>query len=206
MTVPDLPILEFATQEAWADWLHANHPSVDAIWLQFAKKNSGAASITYAEALDVALCYGWIDGQAKPVDERHWLQRFGGRRVRSKWSKRNCQKALQLIEQGKMQPAGMRQVEAAKADGRWEAAYDSPRNSEVPPDLLAAFAGHPRAAAFFATIDSANRYAILYRLQDAKRPETRARRIAEFVAMLAEEKTIHPPRRKREPKSRDLPS
>jgi uncharacterized protein YdeI (YjbR/CyaY-like superfamily) len=195
---PELEIRSFATLADWAEWLDEHHASVDALWLKFAKKESGIASITYAEALDMALCYGWIDGQAKGIDEIHWLQRFGVRRPRSKWSKRNRRKAEELIKSGRMKPAGVREVKAAKADGRWDAAYDSPRTATVPPDLQAELDANPDAKAFFATLDGTNRYAILYRIQEAKKPETRARRIAQFVAMLLEKKTIHPPRKKRE--------
>lgn len=196
---PDLPVLAFWSGEDWSEWLEANHDLIDAIRLKFAKKGSGQQSLTYAEALEAALCYGWIDGQAKPLDEVHWLQRFGTRRPRSKWSKRNCQLAMRLIEEGMMRPAGLRQVEAARLDGRWEAAYDSPRNAQVPADLQSALEANPKAAEFFTTLTSTNRYAILYRIQDAKRPETRARRIEQFVAMLSEGRTIHPQKTKAKP-------
>jgi uncharacterized protein YdeI (YjbR/CyaY-like superfamily) len=147
--------------------------------------------VSYPEALDVALCHGWIDGQKRPLDERFWLQRFTPRKARSRWSKRNRARAEQLIASGEMAPAGLREVERARADGRWEAAYDSHATATVPPDLQAALDEHPAASEFFAGLDSANRYAILYRIQEARRPETRARRIATFVAMLAEGRRIH---------------
>jgi len=147
--------------------------------------------VSYAEAVEQALCFGWIDGQKRSLDAHHWLQRFTPRRARSLWSKVNCEKALALIEQGRMQPAGLREVERARHDGRWEQAYDPPGRAQVPPDLEAAFARHPRAAAFFATLDGANRYAVLWRLQTAKRPETRARRIEQFVAMLERGEKLH---------------
>jgi uncharacterized protein YdeI (YjbR/CyaY-like superfamily) len=162
------------------------------VWLKIARKASGVASVSYAEALEVALCYGWIDGQKDKHDDDHWLQRFGPRQPRSKWSKVNRGKATALIEAGAMKPAGLREVERAKADGRWDAAYDSPSTATVPDDLQRALDEEPRAREFFATLDSANRYAILYRIQDAKKPETRARRIAKFVAMLSEHEKLHP--------------
>ena len=157
-----------------------------------AKKATGIPTVTYAEALDVALCYGWIDGQRKRVDEQWFIQRFTPRRARSNWSKVNRDKVERLIADGKMQPAGLREIERAKEDGRWDAAYDSPSAATVPDDLQQALDANPAAAAFFATLNSQNRFAILYRVQDAKRPETRARRIETFVAMLAEGKSVYP--------------
>jgi uncharacterized protein YdeI (YjbR/CyaY-like superfamily) len=140
----------------------------------------------------VALCYGWIDGQKAKGDDQHWLQRFTPRRSRSRWSKVNRDHVARLVDQGRMRPAGLAEVERAKADGRWEAAYDGPRTSSVPDDLAAALAANPAAATFFETLDRQNRFAVLYRVQDAKRPETRARRIEQYVAMLAEGKKLHP--------------
>jgi len=159
--------------------------------LQIAKKGSGATSVSYAEALEVALCYGWIDGQKLPLDGRFWLQRFTPRRPKSVWSRINTQKAEALIAQGKMQPAGLKQVEAAKADGRWAAAYASQRSAAPPDDFLAELDKNAAAKAFFATLNSVNRYAIYYRIQSAKKPETRDARIAKFVAMLADHQTLH---------------
>jgi len=159
--------------------------------LQIAKKGSGATSVSYAEALEVALCYGWIDGQKLPLDGRFWLQRFTPRRPKSVWSRINTRKVEALIAQGKMQPAGLKQVEAAKADGRWAAAYASQRSAAPPDDFLAELDKNPRAKAFFATLNSVNRYAIYYRIQSAKKPETRDARIAKFVAMLADHQTLH---------------
>jgi uncharacterized protein YdeI (YjbR/CyaY-like superfamily) len=159
--------------------------------LQIAKKGSGATSVSYAEALEVALCYGWIDGQKLPLDGRFWLQRFTPRRPKSVWSRINTQKAEALIAQGKMQPAGLKQVEAAKADGRWAAAYASQRSAAPPDDFLAELDKNPRAKAFFATLNSVNRYAIYYRIQSAKKPETRDARIAKFLAMLADHQKLH---------------
>jgi uncharacterized protein YdeI (YjbR/CyaY-like superfamily) len=190
--VPDnLTVLELADRDAWAAWLAAEHDSAPGVWLKIAKAGGGAETVSYPEALDVALCHGWIDGQKRPLDERFWLQRFTPRKARSRWSKRNRARAEQLIASGEMAPAGLREVERARADGRWEAAYDSHATATVPPDLQAALDEHPAASEFFAGLDSANRYAILYRIQEARRPETRARRIATFVAMLAEGRRIH---------------
>jgi uncharacterized protein YdeI (YjbR/CyaY-like superfamily) len=186
-----LPTILFASREAWASWLAGNHEDAEGVWLKFAKKGSGADSVTYAEAVEVALCYGWIDGQAAPCDDAYWLQRFTPRRARSRWSKINRDRAIALLERGEMQPAGLREVERAKADGRWDAAYASPRTATIPDDLQAALDADERARDFFATLDSANRYAILYRIQDAKKPETRARRIEKYVAMLREHRKIH---------------
>jgi uncharacterized protein YdeI (YjbR/CyaY-like superfamily) len=186
-------VLSFADQEGWRAWLADNHASApEGVWLQIAKKASGIESVDHPQALDVALCFGWIDGQRKGLDETHYLQRFTPRRSRSIWSKINRTKVEALIASGDMQPAGLAEIEKAKADGRWDAAYDGHRASTVPDDLAAAFADNPAAAAFFATLDSTNRYAILYRLQTAKKPETRARRLAQFVEMLSEQRTIHP--------------
>ena len=161
------------------------------------KQGRGAPALSYAEALDIALAWGWIDGQKRAHDDRAWLQRFTPRRARSAWSKINRDKAEALIRAGKMQPPGLREVERARQDGRWAAAYDSARTSQVPDDLARALARNKAAAAFFETLDSANRYAILYRVQTAKKPETRAARVARFVAMLANHQTLHPARQKR---------
>lgn len=157
-----------------------------------AKKDSGITSVNHAEALEVALCYGWIDGQRKAEDGKYFLQRFTPRTPRSTWSKINRDKALKLIEEGRMQPAGLAEVDRARADGRWDAAYDAQSVANVPPDLQAALDANPKAAAFFAKLDSRNRYAVLFRTQGAKKPETRARRIAQFVEMLAKGEKIHP--------------
>ena len=182
----------FSSQAAWRAWLDANHAIERGIWLMLAKQASGMSSVTYAEAVDSALCYGWIDGQKKAMDDMWWLQKFTPRRPKSPWSKINRQKAEQLIESGAMQLAGLRAVEAAKADGRWARAYDSPATSTIPPDLQAALDANVEAAAFFATLDSRNRYAILYRIQAARRAETRTNRIEQFVAMLSRHETLYP--------------
>jgi uncharacterized protein YdeI (YjbR/CyaY-like superfamily) len=195
----DLPVVGFATQADWAVWLASEHAASDGVWLRIARKDGGETSVSYAEALDVALCQGWIDGQKRPLDDRFWLQRFTPRKARSRWSKRNRDRAEQLIASGEMAPAGLDEVERARADGRWEAAYDSHTTATVPPDLQAALDADPGAAAFFAGLSSTNRYAILYRIQEARRPETRARRVASYVAMLSEGRTIHPEGRGRRP-------
>lgn len=186
-----LPIIAFASQAEWEGWLEIEHENSPGLWLKLAKKDSGIASPTYAEALDVALCYGWIDGQKASFDESFWLQRFTSRRAKSKWSQRNCARAEELIELGLMQAAGLREIESAKQDGRWDAAYEPQSAAQVPDDLQSKLDENPQAQAFFDTLDSRNRYAILYRIQDAKRPETRARRIEQFVAMLSEGKAIY---------------
>jgi uncharacterized protein YdeI (YjbR/CyaY-like superfamily) len=188
----DLPIISFASREDWEGWLHAQHATAKGLWLKLAKKGSGINSVTYDEALQSALCYGWIDGQKGSFDEQYWLQRFTPRGPRSKWSKINRDKATELLAQDRMQPAGLEQVLKAQQDGRWDAAYEGQRTATVPDDLQRELDGNPKAKAFFATLDSANRYAILYRLQDAKKPETRARRLAKYVAMLSEREKLHP--------------
>ena len=192
MTGADLPIMSFESMSAWRTWLDTEHGSAAGVWLKIAKKDAGVASVSYGDALSVALCYGWIDGQKRPFDDAWWLQRFTPRKSGSRWSKINRQKAQELIDSGLMRPAGQREVDAALADGRWAAAYDGSRTATVPDDLAAALTGNEAAAAFFATLDGRNRYAILYRVQEAKRPETRARRIDTFVTMLANGEKIHP--------------
>jgi uncharacterized protein YdeI (YjbR/CyaY-like superfamily) len=182
----------FADTEAWSAWLASHHASSRGVWLKIAKKASSTASITYAEALEVALAWGWIDGQKRKLDEASWLQRFTPRAPRSMWSKINREKAIALIAAGKMMPSGLAEVERAKKDGRWDRAYESQRGASVPEDLEAALVKNPRAKKFFATLDSRNRYAILFRVQHAKKAETRARRIAQFVEMLAKGEKLHP--------------
>jgi len=182
---------EFSTRAAWGKWLAAHHDDVDGVWLKFAKKGTGVTTVTYDEALEVALCYGWIDTQVRRLDETYYLQRFTPRRARSKWSKRNTELATRLIESGAMRPPGLAEVERAKADGRWQAAYAGPAAATVPEDLERALAANKRARELFATLSSRNRYAILYRIEDARRPETRARRIAQIVEMLARGETFH---------------
>jgi uncharacterized protein YdeI (YjbR/CyaY-like superfamily) len=188
----ELPVLAFAAPRAWGAWLEKHHAASKGLWLKIAKKDSGVASVTYAEALEVALAWGWIDGQRRAHDAAAFLQKFTPRGPRSIWSKINREKVLALIEAGAMKPSGLAEVERAKQDGRWEAAYDSPSRAVVPEDLLAALNANPAAQAFFQTLNAANRYAILFRLQTAKKAETRTRRIALFVEMLARREKLHP--------------
>jgi uncharacterized protein YdeI (YjbR/CyaY-like superfamily) len=187
----DLPEVPFASQSDFAAWLAEHDESSPGVWIKLAKKGSGIASVTYAEALDVALCHGWIDGQTRSIDDTWYLQKFTPRTARSKWSKRNVGKIAELTAAGRMRPRGIAEVERAKADGRWEAAYDSPANATVPDDLQAALDASPAALTMFGTLSSRNRYAILFRISDAKKPETRARRIDKFVQMLADGQTIY---------------
>jgi uncharacterized protein YdeI (YjbR/CyaY-like superfamily) len=190
--VTELPVLEFAHTSAWLRWLEQHHATSRGVFIKFAKKGSPRHTISYQEALDGALRWGWIDGQAKPYDAHAWLRKFTPRGARSVWSKINRQKALGLIARGEMQAPGLAEVERAQRDGRWEAAYDSPRTAAVPEDLSAALARNRLAQAFFAQLNAANRYAILWRLQTAKRAETRVRRIEQFIAMLAKGEKLHP--------------
>src|SRR4051794_31542266 len=182
----------FEHQEAWAAWLELHYADSPGLWLRHAKKASGRASVTYDEALEVALCYGWIDGQKKSYDEASWLQKWTPRGAKSIWSKINREKALKLIESGQMKPAGVAAIERAKQDGRWDAAYDSHSTATVPSDLQAALNGNAEASAFFTTLNSTNRYAILFRIQTAKKPETRAKRIQEFIGMLERHEKLYP--------------
>jgi uncharacterized protein YdeI (YjbR/CyaY-like superfamily) len=189
--MPDqLAIRGFASAKALRTWLAKQHAKSPGIWLKIPKRGSGEAGPTYAEALDEALCFGWIDSQKATFDDSFFLQRFTPRGPKSKWSKINRDKVAALIEAGRMQPAGLAAVEAAKQDGRWDAAYDSHRTATVPPDLQLALDANPKAKKFFAGLTSQNRFAILYRIHDAKRPDTRARRIEKFVAMCARGETI----------------
>ncbi len=192
MPSDELPIVGFATKEEFAAWLDASHSTVPGLWLKYAKKASGIESITHAEAVEVALRYGWIDGQGHGIDDRFWRVRFKPRARRSRWSKINRTTAERLIEAGEMMPAGLREVAAARADGRWEAAYASASQATVPDDLRAALDASPAATAFFETLNSRNRYAILHRVEEAKREETRARRITKYVAMCEANEKIHP--------------
>jgi uncharacterized protein YdeI (YjbR/CyaY-like superfamily) len=190
---PDpLPVMAFESTQAWDAWLSAHHASSRGLWLKIAKKGSAGQSISYSDALDVALCHGWIDGQKGRHDDHYWLQRFTPRKPGSNWSKINTERAAALIASGRMSPAGLREVERAQADGRWERAYQSQSRITVPEDLARALAANPRAREFFDTLDGTNRYAVLYRIASAKRPETRVKRIDTFVAMLSEHKKIHP--------------
>ena len=197
MATNDLPVKTFKSAKAWETWLAKQHAKSDGLWLQLAKKDSGIASATYPEAVEVALCYGWIDGLKRPLDGNYWIQHFTPRRPRSRWSVINKAKVEALIEAGRMQPAGLREVEAARADGCWEAAYPGTSTMEVPDDFAVALAKHPKARAAFEALSRTNRYAFLFRVHDAKRPETRARRIAEFFERIARGETLYP---QREPK------
>ncbi|MGH3471272.1 MAG: YdeI/OmpD-associated family protein [Nocardioidaceae bacterium] len=187
----DLPIIAFASSEAWEGWLDTNHASAAGVWVKIAKKGSGISTVTYQEAVEGALCYGWIDGQKASYDGQWFLQRFTQRRSRSMWSEVNVAKIDELTAAGRMQPAGLAAVEKAKADGRWDAAYGRRAFHEVPADLQAALDADPAAGDFFAGVSRTNRYAILFRIHQAKRPETRARRIEQFVAMLAAGQTLY---------------
>lgn len=187
----DTPV-ECTTVAAWERWLKHHHATAAGVWIRMAKKASGIASVDHPEALEVALCYGWIDGQRKGDGDQYFLQRFTPRTARSTWSKINRDKMLKLIDDGRMQPAGLAEIERARADGRWDAAYDAQSVAVVPPDLQAALDANRKAKAFFATLDSRNRFAILFRTQGAKKPETRARRIAQFVEMLAKGEKVYP--------------
>jgi uncharacterized protein YdeI (YjbR/CyaY-like superfamily) len=187
---PSNPIA-FDSPDALEAWLANHHADAREVWVKIAKKGSGIPSVTYPEAVELALCYGWIDGQMRSLDDQFYAQRFTPRGPRSRWSKLNREKVARLIETGRMQPPGLREVERAKADGRWDAAYDAPSTATVPGDLREALRQDPRAEAFFAELDGRNRYAILHRIQEAKRPETRRRRIEQLVAMLAERKKLY---------------
>ena len=191
-TSAELPILDCESQSDWIAWLEDHHDTSPGVRLQIAKKNSGRRSVSYAEAVDTALCYGWIDGQRGALDDKFFLQRFRPRRPKSVWSKLNRAKVTKLISEGKMQPAGLKQIEAAKKDGRWDAAYASPANSTIPEDFQAALDKNPKAQAFFETLTKANRYSICWRIQNAKKPDIRRAKIEQFITMLGEHKKLHP--------------
>jgi uncharacterized protein YdeI (YjbR/CyaY-like superfamily) len=190
-TERDLPVKRFASRAAWDTWLRRHHETSQGVWLEMAKKGSAERSVSHAAALEVALCCGWIDGQTASVDAEWYRQRFTPRTSRSKWSRINRESVEQLHLRGLLTPAGVREMEAAKKNGRWERAYASQRAMTVPPDLEAQLKKSPRARRFFEQLDSKNRYAVLYRLQDAKRPETRERRLEKFVRMLEARETLH---------------
>jgi uncharacterized protein YdeI (YjbR/CyaY-like superfamily) len=196
-TKSDRPIIAFESQQAWNDWLAAQAADSEGLWLKLAKKSSGIASVSRSEAVDTALCHGWIDGQLDSFDDKYSLVRFTPRRQASKWSERNRSRALELIKLGQMLPAGMKEVERAQKDGRWGAAYAPQSTADVPDDLRAALAKNKKASKFFEALDRVNRYSILYRIHNAKKPETRAAHVKKFVAMLAAAETIHPPKSKR---------
>ncbi|QGZ59802.1 YdeI/OmpD-associated family protein [Paraburkholderia acidiphila] len=186
------PRLTFLDQSEWENWLTQNGGTSSGVWLRLAKKGAGQSTLTYEQALESALCHGWIDGQKQTESEEYWLQRFTRRSAKSIWSRLNKDRAEALIAAGRMHPSGMREIDKAKADGRWEAAYPSASHSVVPDDLQAALDSNPEASAFFATLNGRNRYAILFRLQNAKKPATRTRKIEEFIGMLNRGETIHP--------------
>ena len=188
----NLPIIAFATQQDWEGWLRENHTTIRGVWLKIAKKETGILSLTYAEALESALCYGWIDGQKASCDEQYWLQKFTPRGPKSMWSQVNCDKATALLASDRMQPAGRRQVELAKADGRWEAAYQSQSKITIPDDFQGELDNNQKAKEFFTTLNSVNRYAILYRIHTAKKPETRSARIKKFIEMLSNHEKLYP--------------
>ena len=188
---PDLLLIPFSSPSEWEQWLEQNHAVSKGIWLQMFKKGSGIASVIYAEALDVALCYGWIDGQIKSIDELSYMQRFTPRRPKSLWSKRNIEHVARLVKEGRMKPAGIKEAEAAKADGRWEIAYDPQSSMTMPQDFIIELSKDSKASAFYESLNKANKYAVAWRIQTAKRPETREKRIKEIVEMLAREEKFH---------------
>lgn len=188
----ELPILYFERQQDWAAWLNENHATSSGVWLQLAKKGADVSSVSYDEAVETALCFGWIDGQKQAHSDQFWLQKFTRRSDKSVWSKINRDKALALIKVKKMKPAGLKEIELAKLDGRWDAAYDSSSKATVPSDFQFALDGNARAKAFFGTLDSRNRYAVLFRIQTAKKAETRAKRISQFILMLERHEKVHP--------------
>lgn len=187
----ELPILPFPNKKKWTDWLTKQHDKSGGVWLKLAKKDSGIASVTYDEALESALCYGWIDGQKKSLDDKYWLQKFTPRGPKSIWSKINTEKVERLIKSGEMMPAGLKAIEAAKKDGRWDAAYASQKNISIPEDFRAALDRNQKAKDFFATLKSAERYSFLFRIQTAKKAETRAKRIQQFIEMLEKNEKFH---------------
>jgi len=188
----NLPIMPFETQQDWEAWLEEHYADTKGIWLKIAKKEASSPSVSYAEALEGALCFGWIDGQKASFDDRYWLQKFTPRTAKSIWSKVNCEKATALIAKGRMQLAGLQQVELAKSDGRWERAYESQSKITIPPDLQSELDKNQKAKDFFNTLDSSNRYAILFRIHTAKKAETRSARIQKFVEMLSQHQKLHP--------------
>jgi uncharacterized protein YdeI (YjbR/CyaY-like superfamily) len=192
MKSAELPILPFESKRKWKDWLARQHGKSSGIWLKLGRKGAGFPSVTYDEALEVALCYGWIDGQKRSFDDQYWLQKFTPRRPKSIWSRINREKAGKLIASGEMQPAGLKSIELARQDGRWDAAYAGQKTILVPDDFLAELDRYPKAKAFFATLNSVNRYAILFRLHNARKEETRLRHIRRFIEMLERGGKIHP--------------
>jgi uncharacterized protein YdeI (YjbR/CyaY-like superfamily) len=188
---PEFPVLYFESQEEWRTWLEQNHNDVNGVWLKFYKKGSGIVSLNYAKALDEALCFGWIDGQTKSLDVSSYLQKFTPRRTRSIWSKRNIEHIARLTQEGKMDPSGLKEAESAKTDGRWQKAYDSPANMIIPQDFLSELSKDKNAFAFFKTLNKTNTYAIAWRLQTAKKPETREKRMKTILEMLSRGEKFH---------------
>jgi len=191
-TLANLPVMLFDSSQAWENWLTEHHARPQGVWLKFAKKGAGIPSVSYADALDAALCYGWIDGQKKSYDDTFWLQKFTPRRPRSLWSRINTTKVEHLIASGRMRAAGQREIDAAKGDGRWDAAYQPQGGLTLPDDFRLALDRNARASAFFATLNKVNRYAICYRIETAKKPETRRARIDKFIAMLEANEKLYP--------------
>ena len=189
--IQKIEILSFTSSNKWRQWLASNHKRLQGVWLRFYKKNTGVQSVNYNEALDVALCYGWIDGQIKPYDEKSWLRKFTPRRAKSPWSKRNIEHVRRLITSGKMKSTGLKEAAAAKADGRWKNAYDPGSTMTIPVDFLKRLSTMKKAKEFFDTLNKANTYAIAWRLQTAKRPETRKKRMESIIAMLAKREKFH---------------
>jgi uncharacterized protein YdeI (YjbR/CyaY-like superfamily) len=196
-TSSELPVRAFASSAKWEAWLAAQPHTSKGVWLKLAKAASGIASVSKQEAIDGALCHGWIDGQLDKFDANYWLIRFTPRRPKGKWSQLNRERALVLIKLDRILPAGIKEIEQAKVDGRWDAAYAPQRNAQVPEDLQSVLDGNPRAKRHFDKLDRVNRYAILYRIHDAKKPETRADRIEKYTTMLSRGETIHPSKRNR---------
>ena len=189
--VKDLPVLSFSLIDEWESWLENNHDNDKGIWLRFFKKNSCVITFSYDEALDVALCYGWIDGQLKTFDEKSYIQKFTHRRPKSMWSKRNIQHIIRLEKEGKLKPSGLKEVDAAKADGRWEKAYSSPGNMKIPEDFIKELSKNKKALAFFESLNKTNKYTIGWRLETAKNTETREKRIKEIINMMVKGKKFH---------------
>jgi uncharacterized protein YdeI (YjbR/CyaY-like superfamily) len=190
-SISDLPIITFASQEEWRQWLDQNHQDEKGLWIKIYKKATGKPTVTHESALEVALCYGWIDGQSKSLDEESYLQKFTPRRPKSIWSKINIGHIERLMKEGKMKPAGIAQVESAKADGRWDQAYDSPKNMKIPDDFLKELHKNKKAKDFFETLNKTNTYAIAWRLQTAKKPETREKRMKQILEMLTKGERFH---------------
>ena len=190
-TQQSLPTKKFASAKAWETWLAKNYNKSNGVWLMFAKKNAEKPTVTYAEALDVALCYGWIDGQKNSYDEQYWMQKFVPRRAKSIWSKKNIEHTERLIKEGRRQPAGLKAIEVAKANGSWKKAYDAQSEMMIPEDFLKALRKNKKANAFFKTLNRTNLFSIAFRLQTAKKEETRQKRITKIIDMLEREEKFH---------------